>query len=170
MSDPMPAVGAPRGWRLRHFKRDVRLRAVRLLEGLLTQVAPPPPPVVRPSHPAGHFYSPVPSLADIQAAEANSRRTPALAGVDLDDAGQRALFEELVTFYAELPWGEAPANGLRYGLLNGMYSFADGIFLYCMMRRFRPRRIVEVGSGHSSCAMLDTAERFLGGAVSGVGA
>jgi hypothetical protein len=34
-----------------------------------------------------------------------------------------------------------------------------------MMRHFRPRSIIEVGSGYSSAVMLDTAERFLGNGV-----
>jgi hypothetical protein len=29
-----------------------------------------------------------------------------------------------------------------------------------MIRHARPRRVIEVGSGHSSCALLDTNERF----------
>ena len=35
--------------------------------------------------------------------------------------------------------------------------------LYGMMRHLRPKRIVEVGSGFSSAAMLDVNERVLGG-------
>ena len=34
-----------------------------------------------------------------------------------------------------------------------------------MLLEFRPRRIVEVGCGHSSCLLLDTSERFFGGAL-----
>lgn len=32
-----------------------------------------------------------------------------------------------------------------------------------MLRHFRPRRIIEVGSGYSSCVILDTRERHLDG-------
>ena len=144
-----------------------RERTARALARLAERVSPrpQPPPVVRPSHPAGHYYSPVPSLGDIQAADGAFGRPRPLSGVDLDDAGQVALFQELVPFYAELPWGETPGKGLRFGLRNDFYSFADAIFLYCVMRRFRPRRVIEVGSGYSSCAMLDTSDRFLGGQV-----
>jgi predicted O-methyltransferase YrrM len=37
--------------------------------------------------------------------------------------------------------------------------------LYGMLREARPRRIIEVGSGFSSAAMLDLNDRVLGGAV-----
>lgn len=38
--------------------------------------------------------------------------------------------------------------------------------LYSMIRHFRPKRIIEVGSGYSSCATLDTNESFFGNAIS----
>jgi predicted O-methyltransferase YrrM len=33
--------------------------------------------------------------------------------------------------------------------------------LYGLLRHFRPRRVIEVGSGYSSAVMLDTVEQFL---------
>ncbi len=67
--------------------------------------------------------------------------------------------------YGELPFRDSPGDGLRYGYANDQFSYADAIFLYGLMRHLRPRRIVEVGSGHSSTLMLDVNERFLDGAV-----
>ena len=46
-----------------------------------------------------------------------------------------------------------------------MYSYADAICLYAMMRHLRPKRIIEVGAGHSSCAMLDTNEIFFDNSI-----
>jgi len=53
----------------------------------------------------------------------------------------------------------------RYFFENPNYGYADGVFLYCMIRYLRPRRIIEVGSGYSSCIMLDTNDLFLDGAM-----
>src|SRR5262249_2642609 len=39
------------------------------------------------------------------------------------------------------------------------------IVLYCMIRHVRPRRIVEIGSGYSSCAMLDVNELFFDNSI-----
>lgn len=148
------------------MKETWRERTVRLLEDLIKRLSPRPP-VVRPSHPPGHYYSPVPSLEDIQAREASlgGPRETLLAGVDMNDAGQVALFQSLAPYYAELPWGDAPAGGRRFGLKNDFYSYSDAIFLFCLMRHFKPRRVIEVGSGYSSCAMLDTSEAFFGKAI-----
>ena len=43
-----------------------------------------------------------------------------------------------------------------------MYSYSDAICLYGMMRHLKPRRLIEVGSGFSSAAILDTNELFFG--------
>src|SRR5262249_26808488 len=49
---------------------------------------------------------------------------------------------------------------LRYFFENPYYGYSDAIFLHCMIRHARPRRIIEVGSGYSSCVTLDTNELF----------
>lgn len=50
--------------------------------------------------------------------------------------------------------------GRRYFFENPAYSYSDAICLYGMIRHVRPRRIIEVGSGYSSCVTLDTNELF----------
>jgi predicted O-methyltransferase YrrM len=83
------------------------------------------------------------------------------AGVELREPAQLALLEELARFYPAMPFAPAPTPGLRYRFDNESYSYADGIFLYSMLRHLRPRRLIEVGSGFTSALVLDTNERFL---------
>jgi hypothetical protein len=117
--------------------------------------------------PRGHFYSPFPSISDIQRNEvrifANVPRM--LKCIDLQESQQMALVEECLPYYAELPFTALPTQGLRYFFENPMYSYSDAIFLYCMIRRLRPRRIIEVGSGYSSCVILDTNELFFNSSI-----
>jgi hypothetical protein len=117
--------------------------------------------------PPGHYYSPVPSLTDVRARRETifDRGRRSLGGIDLREAAQLALLERFAAFYAELPFQAAPTPGRRYHFDNQMYSYADAVFLYCMMRHARPRRVVEIGSGYTSGAMLDVDELFLGGAT-----
>ena len=115
--------------------------------------------------PPGHFYSPIPALEDIVRDQARLFPNPlpcTLPGIDLREAEQMALLNECIPFYTEMPFAPQPTPGLRYHFENGAYSYADAIFLYFMLRRLRPRRVIEVGSGHSSCVMLDTNALFLG--------
>jgi predicted O-methyltransferase YrrM len=111
----------------------------------------------------GHFYSPIPSLDEVRAREEElfGPPPPSLPGIDLRDEQQIALIKELARFYGELPFPRTQSPGSRYWFENWAYSFADAIFLYSMLRHLRPRRVIEIGSGFSSAAMLDTADRWL---------
>ena len=118
--------------------------------------------------PPGHFYSPMPAGADIERDAARLFPAPpprTLPGIDLREAAQLRWLEECRSLYAEMPFAAEPQGGLRFGFENGAYSYFDAIVLYFMLRRLRPKRVIEVGSGHSSCVTLDTDARFLGGAT-----
>jgi hypothetical protein len=117
--------------------------------------------------PPGHYYSPIPSPEELRSREHElfgpaPREVP---GVALRPAEQRALLEQLAQYYREMPFQRDKTPGMRYHFDNPAYGHADAILLYSMLRHLRPRRVIEVGCGHSSAAMLDTAERFLRGAV-----
>jgi predicted O-methyltransferase YrrM len=113
--------------------------------------------------PPGSFYSPLPSPDDIP--ESVSKDAQEIAGVDLRESAQIALLHELAKHYADFAFfPEQPDGKTRFYLMNEYYSWCDAIVLFTMMRHFRPRRIIEVGSGFSSSVMLDTRDRFGGGA------
>jgi Methyltransferase domain len=137
------------------------------LRAELSRRPPPPEPDGREFVPAGHFYSAIPSMAQVRANEARLFAPPPreLPGIDLRESEQRALLDALQPFYDEQPFPRVHTPPRRYWFENGAYSYSDAIFLYAMLRHARPRRYVEVGSGHSSCVALDTNELFLGGAV-----
>ena len=115
--------------------------------------------------PPGHFYSPLPSLAEIAESFARGGFGPPFPAIDLNEAEQFARLERFADFYAEQPFPEQATAGRRFYLDNPSYGHYDAMMLYGMLREARPRRIVEVGSGFSSAAMLDLNERVLGGAV-----
>jgi hypothetical protein len=109
--------------------------------------------------PPGHFYSPQPSDADI----ASMKPPTGLAGINLRADAQMQLLNRFAARYPELPFTDDASPGLRYHYVNPNYSYADAIFLASMLREVRPQRFIEVGSGDSSCALLDINDRFLGG-------
>ena len=49
---------------------------------------------------------------------------------------------------------------MRYRFENPAFSYFDAIILYSMIRYLRPKRVIEIGCGYSSCVLLDTNERF----------
>ena len=115
----------------------------------------------------GHYTSPIPSMDDVRrgADRIFDRSLRDLPGVNLNVEGQLRLLEELRAFYAEQPFPEDASDRSRYYFRNDFYSYADAIFLYAMIRHARPQRIIEIGSGFSSFAILDTNERFFGGRI-----
>ncbi|HEX2099952.1 MAG TPA: class I SAM-dependent methyltransferase, partial [Candidatus Synoicihabitans sp.] len=115
--------------------------------------------------PPGHFYSPLPSHEEIADAYSRGGFGPPFAAIDLNEAEQFARLERFAEWYPEQPFPEKPTEGCRFYLENPSYGHFDAIMLYGMLREARPRRVIEVGSGFSSAAMLDLNERLLGGAV-----
>lgn len=119
------------------------------------------------SEPPGHFYSPIVDPAEVikyktSLYDFSSRTFP---GIDLNEQSQLQTLESFVPFYKELP-NEWMESGGRYKFSNGFYSWSDGIMLYSMIRKFKPKRIVEIGSGHSSALMLDTNGMFMSDSIS----
>ena len=115
--------------------------------------------------PPGHYYTPKPTQEDVTA----RLKQPAPIGppleVDLQREAQRALLEPYAVYYGDLPFQEEKSSQHRYHYHQDWFAHADGIFLFCFLRHFRPRRIIEIGSGYSSAVMLDTLEEFPHGQV-----
>lgn len=111
--------------------------------------------------PIGHYYSPIPSREEVLTyIETRRPRQPSLPGIDLNVEEQLTLLNDYFEFYKDLPFCDDPIPGLRYYYNNDFFSYSDAIFLYCFLRKFMPKRIIEVGAGFSSAVMLDTIDRF----------
>lgn len=117
--------------------------------------------------PPGHFYSAVPPLTEVRARASHifDRNCRTVAGVDLREAEQLALLERFAEYYRDHPFTATQREDRRYFFENPHYSYSDALFLHCMLRHIRPKRVIEVGSGYSSAATLDTCELFLGNEV-----
>ncbi len=97
------------------------------------------------------YYSVVTRFEDVPA-EVWARRSE-LAGIEFDTAAQLEWAQrELATYTAEFAANEPPG----WTPSNDWYDRGDADVLYAMLRRLRPRRIVEVGSGFSSM-VIDAA-------------
>src|ERR1035437_3208448 len=114
-----------------------------------------------PFYAPGHYYSPLPSMEEIADVFERGAFGPPFAAVDLNEAGQFARLERFAAWYGEQPFPEKATAGRRFHLDNPSYGHYDAIMLYSMLREARPRRIIEVGSGFSSAAMLDLNDLVL---------
>lgn len=82
-----------------------------------------------------HYYEPTYRLADLPEVTEGPRELP---GLDLNEAAQIELLSRF-EFGAEMD-----------GFPQEAYAHGDAASLYSMIRHFRPRRIIEIGSGHST--------------------
>jgi len=109
------------------------------------------------SAPPSHFYSPIPNLKeiDLDAARLFGDHRPPLIGIDLREQRQIETIQTISQLVAISEFSREPTSGKRYFWENSQYGLADAFTLVGMLRLLRPRRVIEVGSGFSSAAMLD---------------
>ncbi|GAA6767913.1 class I SAM-dependent methyltransferase [Flavobacterium sp. CGRL1] len=115
------------------------------------------------AHPNGHFYSPIVSIENIKKREFEiwkNVENDGIAGINLRTEEQKSLIRKFVQYYEEIPFKPEKQNKFRYYFENDYYSYTDSIILYSFIRHFKPKRIIEIGSGFSSAIMLDTNEFF----------
>jgi hypothetical protein len=113
-------------------------------------------------YPLGHYYSPVPDLRDVQrrAATLFQKNVETVAGVDLRRESQLALFGQMANYWQAFNWPPKKDEAHRYFTDNSMFQRGSGFVLFAFLRHFKPRQIIEIGSGFSSALMLDTDDRF----------
>ena len=114
---------------------------------------------------AGHFYSPVPSIRDVRKRSFTifDRTSVECPGINIRRDYQLTVLNELSFYYSNIPFlNSAKHLSERYYFDNPYYTYGDGVVLYAMLRRLQPKRVIEVGSGFSSAAMLDTDDQMHG--------
>ncbi len=119
----------------------------------------------------GHFYSPVVSIAEAEREKARlwpSEPNPP-AGVDFDrEAHERFLANEFTRYMKDFDYPEEEpeeGRGWAYYDNNHSYSVLDSRSLFVMLRTYQPKKMVEVGCGHSTRLTADVSRRFLGGSL-----
>jgi predicted O-methyltransferase YrrM len=102
------------------------------------------------------FYSPIPDLDALPAG--TFERVSELPGIEWDlDAQLRFVHEQLGPAMREFH-PPASSNGDRWQYAtNESYTLADATLLYGMLRSLRPRRVLELGSGHSTLVTAQAA-------------
>jgi len=118
-------------------------------------------------YPPGHFYSPIVDASDPRVMEAVRNRVsaPFPAGIALDVEKMTSLMQRLAEQHRHFPFPRHQQPEYRFYFDNPFFGCHDASVLFSMLLEFKPRRIVEVGCGHSSCLLLDTSERFFDGAL-----
>lgn len=108
-----------------------------------------------------HFYLPLPDDTD-QLDEFWSQPS-AMVGIDPNEPMATEVMENicpkyLPEFRARFPI-DGPLNPPGFYLINGGYMAVDAHVYYCLIRHFKPRRIVEIGNGNSTLLAIAACDR-----------
>jgi predicted O-methyltransferase YrrM len=108
--------------------------------------------------PPGHYHSP---LLDIESLGPSKPNMPfdgieCWEHIDLRPQEQRNYYEDLLDRFPLLSFPRQKTDGYRYFTDNEWFVLSDAFTLSGIIRKEKPRRIVEIGSGFSSGVMLDT--------------
>ena len=110
--------------------------------------------------PDGHFYSPLVDVEELRPREAalwKPRLT--IPGIDFNDASHASLvagaFARHMPEYCYPDHIEETPDLTTFYSRNTQFSWLDCRALFALLREWRPRRIVEVGSGYSTLLMAD---------------
>lgn len=98
------------------------------------------------------YYSPLPNFEELP--DDIWDRTTALRGITFDTAAQIEFCERELAAYAlelDAPEQAEPHGGFHFA--NSMYEHGDAEIAYAMVRRFKPRHVMELGSGFSTLVL-----------------
>jgi len=103
-----------------------------------------------------HYYEPLFNHKHLERSLLDDRT---IVGLDLNLDGQ-------ITFLRELDYADeirampcSRDGSLRFFMHNGSFHTGDAEIYYSIIRRYRPARIVEVGSGASTLAAVEAVEK-----------
>ncbi len=98
-----------------------------------------------------HFYQPIPDKSTLE--NYPWERRSEMPGVEMNEDGQLSRLADFSGKYKDeyeaFPRSTPPQSGCFY-VNNGTFESVDCEVYYCMIRDFKPRRIIEVGGGNST--------------------
>lgn len=94
-----------------------------------------------------HYYEPVVFPRDLTR---DIRLPRQIVGLDMNEPGQLSLLEKFKYRDELLAIPIQKTAPSKFDYHNGFFESGDAEFLYNIIRYFKPRRIIEVGSGNST--------------------
>jgi predicted O-methyltransferase YrrM len=106
--------------------------------------------------PPGHFYSPLPDIAEAERRFAClDSNVAAVPGINVEDGMMIETWHKLSPVMRQAPFPEGKDRRFRYFYENNFFSYGDALVYFALLATLRPRRVVEIGSGYSSALLLD---------------
>jgi hypothetical protein len=116
------------------------------------------------AQPNGHFYSPVVDPSQLDQATLWPPH-PTVLGIDFNEASHERILREV--FPRWMPDYDYPErldetpSLTDFFTCNSQFSWLDSRAMFVLLREWKPRRLIEVGSGFSTLLAADVNRRFL---------
>jgi hypothetical protein len=110
-----------------------------------------------------HYYQPIPDAKDLCARRESVWKASGMIGIHMNNENQLKFLREIFPQYREEYIKFAKDKGQKgsqydFYFGNGAFEAVDAEVLYCMVRYFKPQRIIEVGSGFSTLLFIKAIE------------
>ncbi|MGE7752391.1 class I SAM-dependent methyltransferase [Lysinibacillus fusiformis] len=108
----------------------------------------------------GHFYSPIPNTREIfsenyKAYERGNRYSGINLNIQIQDEFAQKVYMKEKSFKLFLE-----ENSKQFYLNNGYFEYIDSITYFTLIDYFKPKKIIEIGSGFTSALALNTSKFF----------
>jgi predicted O-methyltransferase YrrM len=109
--------------------------------------------------PPGHFFSPIvnPELVEEYWKKSAHEPLEGVADIPIDLDAMTALWERHRAFTSGTRFPKGKQADRRF-YVGGPFGWGDAYSLRMMLNEFRPKRVVEIGSGFTTACMLDAAD------------
>ena len=108
-----------------------------------------------------NFYSSTPSLADIEASFEYSEAAPYLLEKIFETKKLDVLLEDLSQYSSEFSpaYDGDEVHCENYFRNNSQFNFCDAMAYFAFIRHYKPKNIIEIGSGFSSLVALEALHK-----------
>ena len=109
-----------------------------------------------------HYYQPIPEIADLEQQHVWDKISD-LGGINFQPEKQVVFLAQIgKEFGKECSWPKNPTpDPFEFYTDNPNFSFACAAVSHSMIRKYKPRRLIEIGSGSSSCVIANALEKNL---------
>lgn len=115
--------------------------------------------------PLDHFYSPMIVFNDENRTKHKQSKKSKMLDINFEQDYQLEFLAFMQSNSEKIPWKSQVVAGLKYKYSNAAFCHHDAITYLNVLLKFKPKKVIEVGSGHSSCVLFDVDSKFLGNSI-----
>lgn len=113
--------------------------------------------------PNGHYYSPIHNMGDLKQYKNVVERSKSKFADTIPGFSEKTIlkeFNDIKHFFKDFDYPKDDDGDCRFYIDNVSLSKLDSMAIFSMIRKNKPKRIIEIGSGFSSGLMMEVNEKY----------